>query len=73
MRNKDILYVSNAYAVETTKAMTYFNTVNATIQAPNATVTSAYGLRYIITVLGRCPVSSRPGDDNHHDAGHTLD
>jgi polysaccharide export outer membrane protein len=55
MRNKDILYVSNAYAVETTKFMTYLNTVNATIQAPISTVTSAYGLRNIITGTGAVP------------------
>jgi polysaccharide export outer membrane protein len=55
MRNKDVLYVSNSYAVETTKAMTYFNTVNATIQSPITTVTSAYGLRNIVTGTGAVP------------------
>jgi polysaccharide export outer membrane protein len=55
MRNKDILYVSNSYAVETTKAMLYFNTINTTIQSPISTVTSAYGLRNIVTGTGAVP------------------
>jgi polysaccharide export outer membrane protein len=55
MRNKDILYVSNSFSVESTKFMTYLNTVNTTIQAPMTTVTSAYGLRNIIRGTGAVP------------------
>jgi polysaccharide biosynthesis/export protein len=55
MRNKDILYASNSFSVESTKFMTYLNTVNATIQAPITTVTSAYGLRNIIRGTGAVP------------------
>ena len=55
MRNKDILYVSNAFAVESTKFMNYLNTINTTIQAPITTVTSAYGLRNIIQGTGAVP------------------
>jgi polysaccharide export outer membrane protein len=55
MRNKDILYVSNSISVESTKIMTYFNTINTTIQAPITTVTSAYGLRNIINGVGAVP------------------
>ena len=55
MRNKDILYVSNSFSVESTKFMTYLNTLNATIQAPITTVTSAYGLRNIIQGTGAVP------------------
>jgi polysaccharide export outer membrane protein len=55
MRNKDILYVSNSISVESTKIMTYFNTINTTIQAPINTVTSAYGLRNIINGAGAVP------------------
>jgi polysaccharide biosynthesis/export protein len=55
MRNKDILYVSNSISVESTKIMTYFSTVNTTIQAPINTVTSAYGLRNIINGAGAVP------------------
>jgi polysaccharide export outer membrane protein len=55
MRNKDIIYVSNAFAVESTKFMTYVNTINTTIQAPMNTVTTAYGLRNIIRGTGAVP------------------
>ena len=55
IRNKDILYASNAFAVESTKFMTYLNTIQATIQAPITTVTSAYGLRNIIQGVGAVP------------------
>jgi polysaccharide biosynthesis/export protein len=55
MRNKDILYVSNSVSVESTKFMNYLNTVNSAIQAPISTVTSAYGLRNIITGTGAVP------------------
>ena len=55
MRNKDIIYVSNAFSVESTKFMTYVNTIQATIQAPMNTVTTAYGLRNIIRGAGAVP------------------
>jgi polysaccharide biosynthesis/export protein len=55
MRNKDILYASNAFSVESTKFMTWLSTVNTTIQAPMTTVTSAYGLRNIIQGTGAVP------------------
>jgi polysaccharide export outer membrane protein len=55
MRNKDILYVSNSFSVESTKFMTYLNTIQTTIQNPITTVTSAYGLRNIIQGTGAVP------------------
>jgi polysaccharide export outer membrane protein len=55
MRNKDILYVSNSFSVESTKFMNYLNNINTTIQAPITTVTSAYGLRNIIQGTGAVP------------------
>jgi polysaccharide biosynthesis/export protein len=55
MRNKDILYVSNAFSVESTKFMTWLTTINTTIQGPITTVTSAYGLRNIIQGTGAVP------------------
>ena len=55
MRNKDIIYVSNAFSVESTKFMTYLNNINTTIQGPITTATSAYGLRNIITGTGSVP------------------
>ena len=56
MRNKDIIYVSNAFSVESTKFMNYVNTVQTTIQQPMNTVTTAYGLRNIIRGSGAVPV-----------------
>src|SRR5579871_141499 len=55
MRNKDIIYVSNSFSVESTKFMTYITTLNTTIQAPITTITSAYGLRNIIQGTGAVP------------------
>jgi polysaccharide export outer membrane protein len=55
MRNKDIIYVSNAFSVDATKFMTYLNTINTTIQGPISTATSAYGLRNIIRGTGAVP------------------
>jgi len=55
VRNKDIIYASNAFAVESTKFMTYLNTIQTTIQAPITTATSAYGLRNIIRGVGAVP------------------
>ena len=61
MRNKDILYASNAFSVESTKFMSYLNTINATIQTPMTTVTTAYGLRNIIQGTGAVPAVVTPG------------
>jgi polysaccharide biosynthesis/export protein len=55
MRNKDILYVSNSFSVESNKFMAYLNNINTTIQAPMTTVTTAYGLRNIIQGTGAVP------------------
>ncbi|WP_366145878.1 polysaccharide biosynthesis/export family protein, partial [Bradyrhizobium sp.] len=49
MRNKDMIYVSNSVSVESTKAMTYFNTINSTIQGPITTAVTAYSLKGLIT------------------------
>ncbi len=61
MRNKDILYVSNSFSVESTKFMTYLNTINTTVQGPITTVTSAYGLRNIIQGTGAVPSTFTTG------------
>jgi polysaccharide export outer membrane protein len=55
MRNKDILYVSNSFTVESTKFMTYLNTINGAIQNTIFTPTSAYGLKNIIQGTGAVP------------------
>ena len=48
MRNKDVIYVSNAASVEATKAMTFFRTVNGTINDPINTAINVYTLRNLI-------------------------
>jgi hypothetical protein len=58
MRNKDVIYVSNATSVEATKWMTFFRTVNGTINDP------------IQTAISRLYIEE-PGQrirDHHHDA-----
>jgi polysaccharide export outer membrane protein len=55
MRNKDVIYVSNAFSVETSKFWNYISTVNNALQAPINTTTSAYGLRNIIRGSGQVP------------------
>jgi len=55
MRNKDILFVSNSFSVESTKFMNYLNLIGTTVQTPITTVTSAYGLRNIIQGTGAVP------------------
>jgi polysaccharide biosynthesis/export protein len=58
VRNKDVIYVSNAFSVEATKFMTYLNNINTTVQGPITTATSAYGLRNIITGAGAVPTTT---------------
>jgi polysaccharide biosynthesis/export protein len=47
MRNKDVIYTSNAVSVEQTKFMTYINTVNATVNSPISTAINVYALKNI--------------------------
>lgn len=48
MRNKDMIYVSNSVSVESSKAMNYFMTINAALQAPMSTAIQAYTLKGLI-------------------------
>jgi len=52
MRNKDMIYVSNAASVESTKAMAYFSTINSTVQAPISTAISAKTLQQLLSGSG---------------------
>ena len=45
MRNKDVIYVSNAYGVEAAKAMQYFRLITATVNDPIVAATNAVTLR----------------------------
>jgi polysaccharide biosynthesis/export protein len=55
MRNKDIIFVSNAFTVESTKFLTYLDNINIAIQEPLTTATTAYGLRNLINGTGTVP------------------
>jgi polysaccharide export outer membrane protein len=45
MRNKDVIYVSNARGVEAAKAMQYFRLITATVNDPLVAATNAVVLR----------------------------
>jgi polysaccharide export outer membrane protein len=48
MRNKDVIYISNAASVEASKLQEYLHTINATVNDPINTATSIYALKNII-------------------------
>ena len=52
MRNKDVIYVSNAASVEASKFMTFFRLVNGTINDPIQTAISAYTLKSLASGSG---------------------
>lgn len=52
MRNKDVIYVSNTVSVEATKAMTFFRTINSTVNDPINTAISVYTLKNVIQGTG---------------------
>jgi polysaccharide export outer membrane protein len=52
MRNKDVIYVSNAYSVENTKFLTYLRTINGTINDPILTAVNVYTLQNLIKGAG---------------------
>jgi polysaccharide export outer membrane protein len=49
MRNKDVIYVSNAFSVESTKAMNYFRTIIATANDPVVAATNAMVFRNLLS------------------------
>jgi polysaccharide export outer membrane protein len=52
IRNKDVIYISNAFAVESTKAMTYFRTIVGTVNDPIVAATNAATLRNLVSAAG---------------------
>ena len=52
LRNKDVLYVSNATVVEVAKFMQYLRLINATVNDPMVTATNAYILKGAIQTGG---------------------
>jgi polysaccharide export outer membrane protein len=65
MRNKDMMYVSNSVSVESSKAMAYFNTINATIQAPMTTAITGYSLKSLINGSGTGSTAIITGVGSH--------
>lgn len=61
MRNKDVIYVSNAYSVENTKFLTYLRTINSTINDPINTAISVYTLKNLIRGTGTVTTSVLTG------------
>jgi polysaccharide export outer membrane protein len=55
MRNKDVIYVSNSFSVESTKFMSYVGTIFSTAQDPITFATSVYALKNIIRGTGAVP------------------
>jgi polysaccharide export outer membrane protein len=49
MRNKDVIYISNARTVESTKFLTYVRLLNGAIQDPIYTATLAYSLKALVS------------------------
>jgi polysaccharide export outer membrane protein len=55
MRNKDVIYASNSFSIESTKFMTYIGTLFSTAQDPITFATSVYALKNIIRGTGAVP------------------
>jgi polysaccharide export outer membrane protein len=55
MRNKDVIYVSNSFSLESTKFMVYVATIISTAQDPMTFATSVYALKNIIRGTGAVP------------------
>lgn len=58
IRNKDVLYASNATSVETAKILQFIRLVNATVNDPIVTATNAYTLRGAIRGTGATTTST---------------
>jgi polysaccharide export outer membrane protein len=52
MRNKDVLYVSNAASVEVAKFLQYIRLINATVNDPMVMITNGYIVKNAITTGG---------------------
>jgi polysaccharide export outer membrane protein len=60
MRNKDVLYVSNATSVQTTKFLNYLRTIMATVNDPIIYATNFYGLKAAIRGTGNITTITTP-------------
>jgi polysaccharide export outer membrane protein len=55
MRNKDVIYVSNSFSVESTKLMIYLNNITSTAEDPIQFAVQVYALKNIIHGTGAVP------------------
>jgi len=55
MRNKDVIYVSNAVSVEVSKFLNFLQTINGTVSDPIQTAISVYSLKSVIAGTGAAP------------------
>jgi polysaccharide export outer membrane protein len=61
MRNKDVIYVSNAVSVEATKFLSYLSTINRSINDPITTATNIYALKNLIQGTGQTAILTGTG------------
>jgi polysaccharide export outer membrane protein len=55
MRNKDVIFVSNSFSFESTKLMTYLNTITGTAEDPMQFAVQVYALKNLIRGTGQVP------------------
>jgi polysaccharide export outer membrane protein len=60
MRNKDVIYVSNAASVETTKFLNFLRTIMATANDPIIYATNGYALKAAIKGVGSTTIINTP-------------
>jgi polysaccharide export outer membrane protein len=56
VRNKDVIFASNAVSVEASKFMVYLNLINSTVNDPIQTATAVYALKNIARGTGQTAV-----------------
>ena len=61
MRNKDVIYISNSFAVESAKAMTYFRLIIATANDPIVAATNAVVLKGLVQGTSAAAVTTSSG------------
>src|ERR1700730_6317650 len=60
MRNKDVIYTSNAAAVETTKFLSFLRTIMATVNDPIIYATNGFALKAAINGTGASTIITTP-------------
>ena len=60
MRNKDVIYISNAASVETTKFLNFLRTIMATANDPIIYATNGYALKAAINGVGSTTIINTP-------------